>query len=85
MNGVITIYKNNGAPLLRRRRQRAPLRGEDLADDRVEAVAVLHGGDGRPGDIGPVCPVPLTVRGSLSAMFGILAAISSHMEATGNQ
>ena len=50
MNGVITIYKNNGAPLLRRRRQRAPLRGEDLADDRVEAVAVLHGGDGRPGD-----------------------------------
>ena len=45
-----TIYKNNGAHLLRRRRQRAPLRGEDLADDRVEAVAVLHGGeDGRPG------------------------------------
>ena len=31
-------------------RERAPLRGEDLADDRVEAVAVLHGGeDGRPG------------------------------------
>ena len=42
MNGVITIYKNNGEPLLRRRRQRAPLRGEDLADDRVEAVAVLN-------------------------------------------
>ena len=45
------LYKNNGAPLLlrRRRHQRAPLRGEDLADDRVEAVAVLHGGeDGRP-------------------------------------
>ena len=44
------MYKNNRVCLLRGGRQRPPLRGEDLADDRVEAVAVLHGGeDGRTG------------------------------------
>ena len=55
------MYKSNRVCLLRRRRQRAPLRGEDLADDRVEAVAVL---DAEVDGGETVGPAPRILRAS---------------------